>query len=227
MSDALGPTITFDVADDGWKGEQQDGIYLALTRQIGDSTGTLTVSLFDGQVATDPCVPVAEGTVARTAEGFTEWLAASPVLSTTTTPATLAGEPVTQVDATVLGFACPNSPWMTFWNGFLLYPSEAGRFLALDHGDQVIIVSAEAVQSTDLRDFLDAAQPVIDSLTITGTGPVTPPASPSASIPASKSRSRLPCPGDLEAPLRDRLPRFSWHPQEDGRDLHPASIREP
>lgn len=170
-SEAVGPTLTFDLADDHWTGDQLDGRYLELVRQLGDAQGVLSVSVFDGQVAADPCTPVIDGQVDVTAAAFAEWLTGSSALVASTTPVTLAGNPAMQVDATVLGIACPNSPFIMLWDGFRLFPSEAARIIALEHGDQVIVVSAETIQSTDLPDFLDAAQPVIDSMTMSADGP--------------------------------------------------------
>ena len=41
-SDVFGPTLAFDLADSGWKGDQSDGQFLELSRQMGDSTGVLS-----------------------------------------------------------------------------------------------------------------------------------------------------------------------------------------
>jgi hypothetical protein len=174
-SDVFGPPLTFDLADGDWKGDQLAGQYLELVRQMGDGTGVLSVSLFDGTVASDPCQPSADGQVAVTAAAFTEWLTSLAALSGSTTATTFDGRPATQVDATVVGTACPVSPWITLWGGFRLFPSEAVRVIAFDQGDKVIVVSAETIQSTDLPDFLDVAQPVIDSMTL-GVGGIGSPA---------------------------------------------------
>ncbi len=180
-SDALGSRLTFDLADDRWTGDQSPGEYLELIRQIGDAQGVLSVSLFDGSVASDPCLPAWDGTVEKTAAGLTEWLTGLGALPVSTTPVTLLGQAATQVDGVVLGSACPNSPFILLWNGFRLYPSEAIRVIAFDHGDSVIVISAETVQSTDQADFLDIAQPVINSMTIAESGSAAPlPSVPSA-----------------------------------------------
>jgi hypothetical protein len=181
-SGVFGPEVTFDLADGDWKGDQQDGLYFELVRQLGDSTGVLSVSLFDGRVANDPCVPDTSGQVDLTAAAFTEWLAGSSALVTSTTPTTIFGQPATQLDATVLATACPGNAWIMLWDGFRLFPSEAARFIAIDQGDKVIVVSAETVQSTDLPDFLDVAQPVIDSLAFSADGAGSPPPDPSPSV---------------------------------------------
>jgi hypothetical protein len=180
-SDVFGTPLTFSLADADWKGDQQDGQFLELERQMGDGTGVLSVSLFDGTVASDPCAPNADGQVAASAAAFTDWLTGLAVLSASTAPTTLDGRQTTQVDAVVVGTACPNSPWITLWGGFLLFPSEAIRIIALDVGDKVIVVTAETTQSTDLPDFLDVAQPVIDAMTFGVDGTGSPATSPSPS----------------------------------------------
>ena len=181
-SSVFGPRLTFDLADGDWKGDQQEDLYFELVRQLGDSTGVLSVSLFDGQVANDPCLPDTSGQVGITAAAFTEWLAGSPALVTSSTPTTIFGRPATQLDATVLATACPGNAWIMLWDGFRLFPSEAARFIAIDQGDKVIVVSAETVQSTDLPDFLDVAQPVINSLAFSADGAGSSPPSPSPPI---------------------------------------------
>ena len=145
------PHADIRFADGDWKGDQRDGLYFEPFRQLGDSTGVLSVSLFDGQVANDPCLPDTSGQVGITAAAFTEWLAGSSALVTSTTPTTIFGQPATQLDATVLATACPGNASIMLWDGFRLFPSEAARFIAIDQGDKVIVVSAETVQSTDLR----------------------------------------------------------------------------
>ena len=174
-SDVLGPALTFDLADGDWKGDEQEGVFFELSRQMGDGSGVLSVMSFDGTVANDPCAPAFDGQVALTSAAFAEWLSGVAALSTTTTPTTLFGKPATQVDTTVLATACPDSPFILLWDGFRLFPSEAMRVITLDAGGKVIVVSAETVQSTDLPDFLDAAQPVIDSMTL-GAGSTGSPA---------------------------------------------------
>jgi hypothetical protein len=188
VSRAFGPALAFDLATDGWSGQEAAGQYLQLERQMGDAQGVLSVSLFDGLVAPDPCQPVADGQVDKTAAAVTEWLTGLAALSTSTTPVTLAGLPATQVDVTVIGSRCPASPYLSLWDGFRLFPSEAAKVIALDHDGQVLIVAAETIQSTDIADFMDVAGPVLDSLTI-GDGdpaalaPSAPPAAPAPSAP--------------------------------------------
>ena len=180
-SDLLGAPITFDLADSGWKGDQAAGQFFELSRQMGDSSGVLSVMTFDGTVANDPCAPAFDGQVEVTAAAFAQWLSGLSALSTTATPTTLFGKPATQLDATVIATACPNSPFILLWDGFRLYPSEAMRVITQDQGGKVVIVSAEAVQSTDLPDFLDVAQPVIDSMTLGANDTDSPQPSPALS----------------------------------------------
>ncbi len=115
-----------------------------------------------------------------TAAAFAEWLSGVSALSTTTDATTFLGKPAMRLDSTVVATACPDSPFILLWDGFRLYPSEAMRVITQDEGGKVIVVSAETVQSTDLPDFLDVAQPVIDSMTLGATdasspGPRPPP----------------------------------------------------
>ena len=179
-SDILGAPLGFDLADDAWKGDQLDGQFLELTRQMGAGSGVLSVMTFDGKVATDPCAPAFDGQIEMTAAAFTDWLTALPALSTTATPTTLFGLPATRLDTTVLATACPDSPFILLWDGFRLYPSEAMRVITTEAGGKIIIVSAETVQSIDLPDFLDAAQPVIDSMSLSPAGSSSPAPPPSA-----------------------------------------------
>lgn len=177
-SDLLGAPLTLDLADSGWKGDEASGQFLELSRQMGDSSGVLSVMTFDGVVANDPCAPAFDGQVEVSAAAFAEWLSGLSALSTTTTPTTLFGQPATQLDTTVVATACPDSPFILLWDGFRLYPSEAMRVITQDQGDKVIIVSAETVQSTDLPDFLDVARPVIDSMTLGANDTDSPQSSP-------------------------------------------------
>ena len=130
---------------------------------------------FDGIVANDPCCRHQRTGGTPTAAAFSKWLASSTALSTTATQTTLLGQPATRLDTTVVPTACPGSPFILLWDGFRLYPSEAMRVIVQVQGGQVILVSAETVQSTDLPDFLDAAQPVIDSMTLAAAGSSTSP----------------------------------------------------
>jgi len=193
-SGVFGPALTFDLAGDGWRGDETPGQFLELSRQMGDSSGVLSVSLFDGTVATDPCLPVVDGQVDLTAAAFTTWFTGLASMSSTTTPTTFAGDSATQVDATVLADACPNSPFLMLWDGFRLYPSEAMRMIAIDQGSQVIVITAETVQSTDLPDFLDAAQPVIDSMVFAAAGPGGPASTGSPASSGGPGSSGSPAP---------------------------------
>jgi hypothetical protein len=163
-TDALGPALTFELTE-GWQGVEAPTLF---ELHWSDVPGYVGASVFDGRVASDPCDPTTMAEGEATASAFMEWLSGLAALDTTETPITFAGLPATLVEANVAFMACPAMGRLTLWGDFGLYPTEALRIWVVDAEGTVVIATAESEQARDFEAFLEAAQPVLDSLAIAG-----------------------------------------------------------
>jgi hypothetical protein len=162
-----GASVTLDLADDAWFG--QGGRMAVLDRDIDGDTGELMVTTFDA-VLTDPCSRdiEARGAVPKDARAFADWLLGQPWAVATEAEATLGGQPAIGIDISALDSPCPDTSmfvWLYLDGGpYRLYPTEALRVIAQDRGSDLVLVTAETLHAESLPAFLEAAQPVIDSL---------------------------------------------------------------
>ncbi len=163
-TDALGPAVTFELAD-GWQGVAAPPHFELYWAEV---PGYVGASAFDGRMASDPCDPTTLAPGDATASAFIAWLTGLAALETTVTPTTFAGLPATLVEANTAFMACPTMGHLTLWGDFGLYPTEALRVWVVDAEGSVIIVTAESEQARDFDAFLVAAQPVLDSMAIAG-----------------------------------------------------------
>lgn len=163
-TDALGPAVMFELSD-GWQGLEAPTVFELYWAEV---PGYLGASAFDGRMASDPCDPTTLAPGDATASAFIAWLTGLTTLETTVTSTTFAGLPATLVEASVAFMACPTMGHLTLWGDFGLYPTEALRVWVVEAEDAVIIVTAESEQARDFDAFLEAAQPVLDSLAIAG-----------------------------------------------------------
>jgi hypothetical protein len=150
---------------DGWQGVGAPGLFELYWAEV---PGYVGASTFDGRVASDPCDPTTLAEGDATASAFIDWLTRLDALETTATPTTFAGLPATQVEADTAFMACPATGRLTLWGNFGLYPTEALRLWVIEAEDAVIIATAESEQARDFDAFMEAAQPVLDSLAIAG-----------------------------------------------------------
>ncbi len=172
-STSLGETITFTVDAEGWIGFPDiPDVGLALSRQ--DNPGGVSITTFGGEVFSQPCSPDATETIDATAAGFVAWLADHPELNATApVETTLGGHPALQLDVTSdVDPACPETPRIWLWvlpvvGDFHVDENEAARFIVADVDDTPTVVVIESFEAARQAELLEAAQPILDSLTIT------------------------------------------------------------
>lgn len=170
-SSTTGVTVEFEVASD-WVGAAdipEAGLWLA---PVGVDGG-MSLTHFPGEVFADPCRPEPTETTDRSAEAFIGWLAAHPELDAAESfEATLAGRPALQLDVSAsVGDTCPESPRIWLWvlptvGDFHLDEGEAARFIAADIGETTLVVVLETFDPSQQQALLDAAAPVLESMTI-------------------------------------------------------------
>lgn len=170
-SSTTGVTVEFDVAGD-WVGAAdipEAGLWLA----PAGVDGGMSLTHFPGEVFVDPCSPDATEGIDRSAEAFIGWLAAHPELDAADpVEVTLAGRPALQLDVSAsVGDTCPESPRIWLWvlptvGDFHLDEGEAARFIAADIGETTLVVVLETFDPSQQQALLDAAAPVLESMTI-------------------------------------------------------------
>ena len=172
-STSLGETISFTVDAEGWMGSPDiPDVGLALTRQ--EIRGGVSITTFGGEVFAQPCSPDQTETIDATAAAFVAWLADHPELNATEpVETTLGGHPAVQLDVTSdVDPECPETPRIWLWvlpvvGDFHLNEDEAARFIVADVDDTPTVVVIESFDPARQADLLEAAQPILDSLTIT------------------------------------------------------------
>jgi hypothetical protein len=170
-SSTTGVTVEFDIAGE-WEGAAdipEVGFWLA----PAGIDGGLTMTHFPGEVFTDPCSPEGSEAIDRSAEAFIGWLAAHPELDAAEpVEATLAGRPAIQLDvSTVVGEECPENPRLWLWvlptvGDFHLNEGEAARVIAADIGETTLVAVLETFDPDQQQALLDAAAPVLESMTV-------------------------------------------------------------
>jgi hypothetical protein len=170
-STTLGPTIEFEVGDDGWMG-QEDLPEIGFALIPNELPGGLSVVAFNGEVYAEACSNEERTEIDASAEAFVDWLAAHPELEAEPpVEVTLGGQPAFQVDVDAgVGTAC--DPWNWLWvlpapvNDFHLNEGELARIIAADVGDATVVVVIESFEPPDHPELLELAQPILDSMTI-------------------------------------------------------------
>ena len=180
--DSLGPEVRFSVAE-GWEmtGEPIEEVGVQLGQE-GVEAAALTITRFPGTVFAEPCVRdedfdayFADTQMSEaSAQGFIDRLAANPFLTVEEpTEIELGGWPGLQVDLTSSIPEADCQPPVTFlWElpvvgEFHLVDRESARAIALDVGEDVIIIFVEANPGVDWPAFLEASMPLLESLSIT------------------------------------------------------------
>ncbi len=184
-SDAAGVAFTFTV-DETWPdaGELEEvGLYLAQA----DGSG-LSMTTFPGQVFTDPCGPEPVEDREVSARSLIDFLATHPALTVLAEPTAveLGGVTGWQVDlGAALPASCTEGPRIWLWalpivGDFHFVDGERARVVALDVGDRVAVIVAEALPGADPDTLLADAARIIGTLTVSGASPALSP-SPAAS----------------------------------------------
>jgi hypothetical protein len=171
-STGLGPTIEFELQDDGWSGDEDlPGIGFAMLR--ADPAAGVSVVPFTGEVFADACSGEETAEIEASAEGFIAWLADHPELeSDKPVEVMLGGQPAHQIDVDA-GAGEPCNPWNWLWvlpepvNDFHLVEGELARIVAADVGDTTIVVVMESFEPADHPRLLELVAPILESLTIT------------------------------------------------------------
>lgn len=171
-STSLGETITFTIDEPGWTAFADiPGVGLALSRE--GIPGGVTITTFDGEVFSQPCSPEETESVEATAAEFVGWLAQHPELNATEpVETTLGGHPAIQLDVTSdVEPECPEAPRIWLWvlpvvGDFHLDENEAARFIVADIDEAPTVVVIESFEAARQPELLEAAQPILDSMTI-------------------------------------------------------------
>jgi hypothetical protein len=191
--DSVGAHVVF-VVPEGWLLVEAPIEGIGFVMSPGDSSQTIAVTRFDGDVHTEPCFAPDEpmtgdsltlaaemwllqtenrATVPATVEGFWDHLRANPHL--------VIGEPADvqvgghtglhgSVTAAIVGDCSP--PDVFLWDPpefpvWFLPDSAHAEYMALDVAGAVIVIAAEATDADALATLLDQTAPMIETLTIT------------------------------------------------------------
>ena len=190
--DSLGPEVRFSVGA-GWEmsGEPIDDVGVQLGQQ-GIEAAAVTITRFPGTVFAEPCVQDEDfdayfadtQDIEASAQGFVDHLAANPFLALEEpTAIELGGWSGLQVDLTSSIPEADCQPPVTFlWElpvvgEFHLVDQESARAIALDVGEDVVVIFIEANPGVDWPAFLEASMPLVESVSITspdaGASPAT------------------------------------------------------
>jgi hypothetical protein len=201
VSDAVGPTIDFRVAE-GWRaGPAGQGPIFTLERS--DPPGTVvSVTRFDGEAFLDSCDPSSMTTVSPSVGRLAEIISGNPYLSPAPAkPIEVDGHRGLQVDVGVPAYTECQLPFLLIWavpigsgGEFVQVANQQSRFVLLDVAGDVIVIAIESFPGVPYGSLLEASMELIGSMRIEPGEYVPPEPAPSpgpseASAPPTSSPS--------------------------------------
>jgi hypothetical protein len=180
---SLGREITFEV-DDGWTSQGAiPGAGVALIKDP-EAGPYIAIVPFDGTVFTHPCRTPENADdfgpdltrLDATPEAFLDHLAAHPFLAVTEPVAVeVGGLSGLQVDVTTSVPDDCDPPWAWLWvlpvvNDYHLTEDVAARVLALDGGDDVVVLVSEVGADSDVASLTETAMSVFESIELGEAG---------------------------------------------------------
>ena len=165
--------MTFTV-DEGWSGTEYEDLGFDLVRTADGELQLLSAVPYSGVVYADVCSGAATQEIGVTAADFVAFIADRPGIApkADATEVTVGERSGMQIDVDATEPGCESDPPERLWlwelegvSDFHLNVGEAARLIALDGDAGVTVVVIEASDPGDFESLLDAAQPVLESMT--------------------------------------------------------------
>jgi len=172
VSTSIGPTVEFEVGEDWSGGGDLAGEGFFLLDRSQRAPAAMTVTVFPGEVFSDPCSVGPTEPVGAGAADAAEWVTSLDFLDADASASVMVGgREAVQVDVTVtIGDACAD-PVVYLWplpvsQEFHLNEGEQARFIFVDAGTRTLAYSIAAFPDADWSGFLNRATAVLETMTV-------------------------------------------------------------